>query len=519
MHKRRSRLIEQFPEIAHASNGSVFSPRDDYWKPWDIAGQRPIDFGPLRETCTSEFVYSAKRVFLWYLENTSVAGTFARFTDLIHILNALKDEQPRLYARHSIEPSEILRVRSLLGLSQEYRLLSIRTVITRWADMGYHGVSAETARVLERLKLKGNEHGAAVRTMDPSKGPFIEAELQAIHTAANLAFSNGDLNLRSYCMLWVFLSLGLRPIQVAMLKLKDLKVLGDQDQISSYLLEVPRAKQRDKHVRRQSFRARPLIPDIGKLIQAQSNSVKQQFMRLDLPKDLETADLPLFPNWQEYGPQDLRYHTYADLIAREFVAALNGLGVVSARTGEPVKYSAYRFRRTLGTRAAQEGLNEFAIAELLDHSSLHSAIIYVKSVPKILENIEKAFAQELAPIVSAFKGEIIGNEHQAKRSLDLEARLKVPDFESACGSCGHEGACNVLAPIGCYVCPHFQALENGPHEEILDNLIRRRKEILDQTNDVRIASVNDQLIFAVAEVVQRCKRKTSMIGAEETSDG
>jgi len=506
---RFSHPLTDIPEVACAANGSLFSPRDECWTPWDITGEHTINFGLLRRRCTGGFILSAKKVFLWYLENFSVSGAFTRFNDFIFVLETLEHEQLRTYPRATIEPSEILRARSLLGLEYEYRLNSIRSVLIRWSEMGYKGVPVETAKVLQKLKLKGNEKGAAVLTRDPYVGPFTEAELHSIHSAANTAFAEGKMGLRPYCMLWIFLALGVRPIQAALLKLDDLKVIKDCDNGTKYVLEMPRVKQRGGHTRRESFRGRPLIPDIGELVQAQINDVERQYQGKIDDWEGEVKDLPLFPNWAAEGPDELRYHSYSHDIGAELVRSLNSLGVISGRTGKLIKYSVYRFRRTLGTRAAQEGLNEFTIAELLDHSSLQSAIVYVKAVPKILANIEKSVADQLAPLVAAFKGEVIEDETQAKRYPDTSSRLISPELSTACGHCGHDGYCGILAPLGCYVCPHFQALANGPHEEVLEGLLARREEILKHTNDLRIASTNDQLIFAVSQVVQSCKRITS----------
>ena len=76
------------------------------------------------------------------------------------------------------------------------------------------------------------------------------------------------------------------------------------------------------------------------------------------------------------------------------------------------------------------------------------------------------------------------------------------------GNCGKHGFCGFLAPIACYTCVNFQPWLDGPHEAVLDYLIGERDRLAAQT-DLRIASVNDRTILAVAEVVRLCEARRS----------
>ena len=79
------------------------------------------------------------------------------------------------------------------------------------------------------------------------------------------------------------------------------------------------------------------------------------------------------------------------------------------------------------------------------------------------------------------------------------------------GSCGKHGFCGFLAPIACYTCVNFQPWLDGPHEAVLAFLIRERDRLAQQT-DLRIASINDRTILAVAEVVRQCEaRRKEMV--------
>jgi hypothetical protein len=182
---------------------------------------------------------------------------------------------------------------------------------------------------------------------------------------------------------------------------------------------------------------------------------------------------------------------------------LECLSVRSERTGKPLHVGALRFRRTIGTRAAEEGHGPLVIARLLDHTDTQNVGVYTASSPRIIERIDKAIAMQMAPLAQAFAGVVAdgndGDRDPARRIVDL----RIDRSGQAMGECGKHGFCGFNAPIACYTCRNFEAWIDGPHEAVLEHLIARREQLA-QTSDLRMASVNDRTILAVAAVVQRC---------------
>ena len=86
---------------------------------------------------------------------------------------------------------------------------------------------------------------------------------------------------------------------------------------------------------------------------------------------------------------------------------LNGLGVVSVRTGKKMALFQTRIRRTFGSRAAAEGLPATVVADLMDHSWLTSSLIYIEARPEIMERIDKALALKVTPLAQAFSGTLV----------------------------------------------------------------------------------------------------------------
>jgi hypothetical protein len=143
------------------------------------------------------------------------------------------------------------------------------------------------------------------------------------------------------------------------------------------------------------------------------------------------------------------------------------------------------------------------IAELLDHTDLQNVGVYVSATSEIIERIDRAVAIKLAPLAQAFAGILVDGktEQDVPHGLRIVAPKQSQGFAPV-GSCGQHGFCGFAAPIACYTCSSFHAWLDGPHEEILEYLVAERDRLM--TVDVRIASVNDRTILAVAQVVEMC---------------
>ncbi|MFS8980195.1 hypothetical protein PO002_38055 [Cupriavidus necator] len=82
--------------------------------------------------------------------------------------------------------------------------------------------------------------------------------------------------------------------------------------------------------------------------------------------------------------------------------------------------------------------------------------------------------------------------------------IDTPERLEAVGGCGKFDFCGLAAPLACYTCSYFHPWLDNIHETLLERLLAERKELL-ALSDLRIASVNDRTIVAVAEVVTRCR--------------
>jgi hypothetical protein len=487
---------------SHTFEGMPYDPSADTWNIRDATTEYDVNWNRLAGRAAPEFVRGAKRTLRWYVENRSVSRTANLYRDLLHFI-----EHPKLFGKTpivQITESPLIHFRNLLGGKREHRLGSLRGFLLRWHEQGHSGIDADAARWLREVKLRGNAKGTAVATQDPIAGPFTQIEQAAIHQHSTSALSAGKIGLDDFCAMQLQSALGSRSVQFAAMKCKDLIRPKDVTK-DDWILMVPRAKQRLEKARSQ-LKPRPLIPELAQIVAAQVEDVQDTY-RASGRTEIDVGDLPIFPDWSATNFPRFEFHQTSKQLGARVTSAAKKIDALSERTGERLHITSRRFRYTVGTRAAEEGLGELVIAELLDHTDIQQVGVYVRATQKIAERISKALAIHLAPLAQAFMGTLIQSEAEALRAADPSSRIREPEALDVLGNCGQMGICSEAAPIACYTCRRFQAWLDAPHEQLLDGLLIERERVMKATGDARVASVNDRTILAVANVVQLCQQR------------
>lgn len=485
---------------ARTRNGEIFDPRANTWAYRDGTLNVHLSFGQV-EGLTRELLHSLKATLTWYAENCAPSTLQVHFNSFKHFITTI--------AKGRDEPVKIITGIDYLNYRTTPRgkiLVShLKPLLRKWRGIGQPGTADDLIEVLNLTRDKAQQQGVAVATLDPKKGPFTDIELQAIQSSLNNAYAIGEVSEADYLLTWLYMAIGARPTQFAQLKVRDMHS-REVDGVTHYDIDIPRGKQRGKGPR-ELFSNRPLVKQIGAPLARYAAAIAIQFSQvLEYP-----LDAPLFPQQRaakgKVWAKNLAHHKSAARISRGIADVLSALQVQSERTGQPMRITSVRFRRTFGTRAAQEGHGVMVIAELLDHSDTQHAGVYVETRPEIASRIDKAVAMELAPIAQAFKGKLIRHLSDATRASDPSARirdLRIDNNDIA--YCGQHSFCNFNAPIACYECSNFEPWLDGPHEAVLDALLLKR-DCQMASCDSRIASIHDRTILAVAQVVQLCRQQ------------
>jgi len=496
--KNNNQNTEFIFQVSKTLDGFNFNPKLDVWKFTDASNSKQFIFSKLN--IQEDKMYGIKRTFIWYLENYSVNHAYNMYKYLKHLCKYLSKLKNNSIAE--ISTQDLKNYKNFLGQTQMYYLCSLSGFLQKWHKMSYPGLSKEAYDYLQGLHLKGNKKGTAVLTMDPYNGPFSDLELESILDTLNNKYAiNGIFDL-DFLLVWLMIIYGSRPSQFALLKVCDLQTIQRQDSPNEYIIHIPRVKNRKKM--RSEFKKRILPADLGHLLVKYAEDVKSKFTYI--LEDLDQA--PLFPSSHPGEKKLLPYHCTAQEITNKIQSVLSTFNIISERTEEKLHITSTRFRRTIGTRAAMEGHGELIIAEILDHTDTQNAGVYVQSSPEIIERIDKAIATYMAPIAQAFEGKIVEDKSTAIRFNDPSSDIIDPKVDPSCkamGKCGTYSFCALAAPLACYTCNSFQAWVDGPHEKLLEYLIKEREKLL-KTTDYRIASINDKTILAIAQVIQECKK-------------
>jgi integrase len=492
-------LLKHRSGLVTTKSNEVFDSDADVWKFRVEGSTASLDFTQF-SFLSPGLQGSLKSTMTWFAENHSADYLQNLHGRMLHFVRHMAATKGATGAK--ITNAAVLNYKSSLDAATEYYLGVVKVLLEKWHRLGYPGIEKDVISLFKEVRIKGNPKGVAVQTMDPLMGPYTNIELEAIQSAVNEAYAVGTLNEAMYLLSWLFMALGQRPTQYAALKVCDVTSVPLADGTVTYLIQMPRAKQRNAGIR-SAFKVRELVPQIGKPLLDYAERVALRYV--GVLADPSTA--PLFPQTKptNKGGQ-FAYHQAGATLGKSMAAALEALSAQSERTGDALNIAPVRFRRTFGTRAAQQGHGELVIAELLDHSDTQNVGVYVASVPEISARIDKAIAMHLAPLAQAFQGVLIETEQQATRGSDPSSRvvdLRI-DKKAPMGSCGQFSFCGFNAPVACYTCKSFQPWLDGPHDAVLDKLLERRERLLN-TSGPTIVSINDRTILAIAEVIQLCR--------------
>ena len=418
------------------------------------------------------------------------------------------------FTKGRLDTGTLIAYRASLNPSTEHYLGSLKGFFVTWYRQGHQGIKEEFIRTLQSWVLKGNESGRAVLQMDSQKGPLTDIEMQGVLDGVITCYSKRRLRLVTVALILTLLYTGRRSIQIVTLKIKDIQATK-RNGITGYEINFPRAKQW-RALWRSTFKAYAIDEDLWLILQLQvADTVKNLQLLVEFPlSNALIQELPLFADFTSISSRTTEKELL-DLLQFDYVHASVNIcntalarfsethQVFSERTGEPLNLTSRRFRSTLGTNLARQGYGISVVAEALDHSDLQNAGCYIKSLSDIVERIDKAVAQQLAPFAQAFQGALVKSEQEAIRGKDRSSRIS--NGQVNVGTCGSYGFCGALAPVACYTCTHFQPWVDGPHEQVLNELLASSDRVWGVTQDFKVASANDRLILAVTEVVRRCE--------------
>ena len=467
---------------------AAFDAGGDIWKIVLPKGVTRISFKPIRDHWGDRHADNARQAAWAYLENHA-PDTVA---NAVGFLGRMSRHVP---VGATLSAATLMNYRSRLSREHLHYLGHIAAFLKFWLARGYPGVDSTVLDFFRSVSIPGNIKGSAVRTHDPVTGPFTDPELQGIMLAAREAYRRGIVSQQDFAILLTLTATGARSGQVSMLVCGDL--IPSARETSTVRLRVPSLKKRT----RERLTRERIIP--GELAVVLSELLEER--RLDGRfAGVALERRPMFANPAKSFESLEHAHIGAAGVAFAVNRVRKALRLRSARTGVLMNFTPRRFRRTLGTRAAEAGHAPVLIADLLDHSDLQHVGVYVEARASIQDRMDAALGDRAEPLVGLFTGAVVANE--AKSGVaDAPSRRVAAAAGSRVGTCAGPRDCNRLAPLACYTCAAFRPWRDAPHEALLKSLIEERKALLADGVSLQVAGANDATIMAVEEVAGRCR--------------
>lgn len=498
-------VVVALPERVLTHGGDSFDPREDLWEWTDGPFNARIDFRRYRYGFEA-FIPFLKQTLLAFVKGHSCShvlnlqGAFSHFVDVTQIC-----------PEGAIGTQHISNYAARLAPNQVGRLGTLNTLLQKWVALGLPGVEPEGASYLRDRRKPGNKRGEAVRTRNPVEGPLSEDEYTALYSAVNAAFGRGELPIWTLLLTRLLLACGGRISQYASLKIGDFES-------ATFVLSLPQAKTGLEQIR-SSMLQFDISPQTGRLILDYVNDLRADGYDDQSAFFPEQLVMPLGPRKRLRGTDHLFYgHCVPRALSSRFAILMADIAPPTSRLDfAPMPLAPKRFRYTFGTRLAEEGASKVVIANRMGHSDLQYVDVYVAASPKVVENIDSAMGELLAPLARAFKGEIVEDEEHT--SLKGAPGSRIIDFRVAkdpLGSCGGKGGnCAFNKPVACYTCFRFEPWLDAPHGKVLERLQVERET---WSKDDRMAAVNDESIRAVKEVIALCTRVCQHREQQESGD-
>ena len=380
------------------------------------------------------------------------------------------------------------------------------------------GFSTAYASVLETMSIPGNPKGEAVRMEDPDAGPLNHSlELPLLIQALKKDQSQEFKHLQEKAVVALSIAYGRNPANLTYLRHSDLVNLTPESDEPVYVLRIPRIKKRLVNPR-DDYIEEFLDPAFAKylhdLIKANNNA---NVVLYHEGKEMPITQ-PIFLNVKgneaailsgDYGNA---YNFSSYMITALIKGFVKRHNIISPVTKELMSVSARRLRYTLATGLAAEGISKAALARILDHTDTQHVHVYFELAGKIVIQLDKAIAKGFSQYLSYFSGHVIDSSEEAINSDNSEKYLMFKDdeFDSEIediGVCGESSICHLDPPFSCYLCPKFQPYRYADHEYVLESLLNSRNERLKKYENARLGIQLDEVIFAVAQVAEACKKE------------
>ena len=236
-----STALGPLPTTVTTLRGATFDANMNCWNFHDGVETVSVNFALFPSQVARPLVNSIKRALIWYAENLSPGQLKSHMSNLLRLFRFLAAENN--VEINELTVHDLMNYRAKLASHEEWYLGAVASCLRKWHELGIPGISEDAIRFLDQVRLRGTPKGKAILTMDPLHGPFTNIEVQAIRDALNDAYADRMISLNEYILAYLFMLLGQRSKQMALLKVADVRCIEKEGGTVEYVLRIPRVKQ------------------------------------------------------------------------------------------------------------------------------------------------------------------------------------------------------------------------------------------------------------------------------------
>lgn len=495
-------LVRSATSQAFASDGTPFNPQDDLWFFRTLSSSVIFDFGRLRNVASEELIGSAKSAMRLLVETRNLRTVLAAFKQFRYLCMSAHQRRERTVCEIDAEDVAYWCARGNVAYLAQLRILT-----EPWRKLKLPGILSETHTFMAQIRVPPKNDKDVVRTWDPEAGAYRPAEDVALKAALDAAFNSGEVSLYDYAVARMLRGLGMRPAQLAAIKVCDLRRNGERVEV-----RIPLVKQRGIPERGAFMPWKPITQGLADILflHVETNVLP----RVAAGYDQDLAQLfPRKRGGEIASSIGVDQHQTQDMITKGFQKLFARLAVVSPITGRIMVVNPQRERHTVLTGLAMNGCNALEIAANAGHSSPESCQAYVDAGIDHFQRMERLVGEAFIPIADRFLGKVVREAKDLKAKKDPDAVLRDNDLTGV-GSC-EIGGCQAVeagvAPVACYTCRKFRAWAEGPHEALLGALLARQSELIAEGH-AEMAETSTATIVAITDLLEAIQQREAADG-------
>lgn len=380
------------------------------------------------------------RVVLDYIENNQISTALKYYT----AFSAMDFEKftnfKELYEKLSPPEFRMRWSEEIIDQFPQYQIQALRQVLhwlSKWSIGAWRPEDSDIIRNLPGFssnKYKSVSSGSAFIPIKHRSQIVSYLDQQSIITEGNGSLI--DVNsIRDLCLLVLAFQFGLRPLQMAMLTLSDVRIF-DKNTVH---ISVSLIKQRHEKV--------------GRVVK----------------RKIQASWCPIFHRYRSL--REIDSEKFLGLRPEESSRRLSS--ITKSITG--VAYSPNHFRHTSAQRLVDHGASREVVSDFLGHTDTTAANVYFEASPTQNDLVNAALGNSAVyqAVSSAQRGEMISVANLLRLAPDQQV-VGMPHGVpiSGIGACSAgQSTCSRNPVLACYTCHKFLPVNDATvHQSVRDSL-------------------------------------------------